>query len=137
MWRWCICLLFLFPFILLPFLWTSFPTSCSNGHIHYAEGHEHDVDVAEPWHCHIPRQTGWACTPQYDCMSGGIYGPTNNGSVCLIIVFIVALGLFFYCTPHSHDIEYGVYDPRPVVYTQTPATRLTKKRAGLEAYPLR
>ena len=133
MWRWCICLLFLFPFLLLPFLWTTFPTHCSDGHIHYAEGHIDDADVIEPWHCHIPRTTGWACTPQFDCLGGGMYGPTGNGTILLAFIFIAALGLFLYCSPHSLDVEYGTYEQRPPARSTTPY----KNTRGLEGYPLR
>ena len=123
--------------MLLPFLWTSFPTHCSDGHIHYAEGQVDDAAVSEPWHCHIPRQTGWACTPQFDCLGGGMYGPTSNGTILLVFIFIVALGLFFYCSPHAYNIEYDTYDPRPNTYGQASAARLRKPKRGLEAYPLR
>ena len=132
MWRWLICLLFLFPFLLLPFLWTTFPTHCSDGHIHYAEGHIDDADVIEPgiatFHAPLdgpahPNSIAWAVA----C------GPTGNGTILLAFIFIAALGLFLYCSPHSLDVEYGTYEQRPPARSTAPY----KNTRGLEGYPLR
>ena len=133
MWRWCICLLFIFPCFLLPFLWCTFPTHCSEGHIHYANNQHEDAAVVEPWHCHIPRRTGWACTPDFDCLTGGTYGPTSNGVIIIVFIFALGLGLFFYCSHARHDVE---YEPPAARSTAVRYVKKNKKR-GLESYPLR
>ena len=130
MWRYCICLLLVIPFILLPLIWFTFPSSCEDGHIHYAEGHEHDTNVSEPWHCHIPRHTGWACTPNIDCCSGGMYGPTTNGALFLLVIFAGLFGLFFFSSDSSHEIAYVTNPERRFVSTRA-------RKRGLEHYPIR
>ena len=134
MWRWCICFLLTIPFILLPIVWYTFPTSCQDGHIHYAEGHEHDSEVDEPWHCHVPRYTGCACTPGYDCLSGGLYGPTNNGA---LLIFLIVVGLFslLFCTyEHGDTVDYE--DGRRYSSARRPI-RIQKNTRGLNGYPVR
>ena len=133
MWRWCFCILFVLPFVLLPILWLSFPTSCEAGHIHYAHDSEDTADAHEPWLCHVPRHTGWACTPNCDCFTGGIYGPTNNGTVFLFAI-VIAIAAMYYCIFERHsDIDYIDYNNKPS------GRRFTRKlnRRGLNDYPVR
>ena len=135
MWRRCVCILFTLPFILLPIVWYTFPTSCEDGHILYAEGHEHDTDIEEPWHCHVPRYTGCACTPGYDCLSGGMYGPTNNGAL-LIFLILTALFALFFCTYDNVDtIPFERNDRRRAAISTSKQNNQMKR--GLYGYPVR
>lgn len=134
MWRWFLCILLTLPFLVLPILWFTFPSTCQDGHMHYTHTHENETVIHEPWHCHIPRMSGCACTPGYDCFTGGMYGPTNNGGI-LIIAVLAGLFALFYC---SNEHEYNTVEYRtreiPVARAYKPAT---VKNRGLEAYPLR
>lgn len=135
MWRWALCILLTLPFLILPVLWFTFPTTCQDGHIHYTHTHENDTAIHEPWHCHIPRMSGCACTPGYDCFTGGIYGPTNNGGI-LIIVVVAGLFALFYCSSdHEHNnLEYKDYEMHK---SRSNRAAKTAKTGVLNAYPLR
>lgn len=130
MWSWLCCLIALTPFAILPLLWVTFPESCSNGHIYYAPDYNGDGTPDEPWLCHVPRRCGWACTPDVDCLAGGLYGPTRGGGLLLLLLFGGVIA-FFACFYHPDtDLEYI-----PAERTYVPAK--SKYRRGLEAYPIR
>lgn len=133
MWRTCLCILLVLPFLILPVLWFTFPSTCQDGHIHYSHSHDNDT-IHEPWHCHIPRMSGCACTPGYDCFTGGIYGPTNNGSILIIAVIVGIFALFYISGDHDHHtIEYQSSAVPVARAYRVPAV----KARGLDGYPLR
>lgn len=121
-------------FALFPILWTQFPDGCSDGHVHYAP-HTHDDDgsvVEEPWHCHYPRRCGLACTPSVDCLLGGMYGPTANGGLLMLLV-LGALGAALFCSFGPEEVEYV----SQAVPSAAPARNAYRSRRGLADYPIR
>ena len=118
----------LLPFALLPLLWVTFPDSCSEGHIYYAHDYDGDGTPDEPWLCHVPRRCGWACTPDVDCLAGGLAGPTRGGGLLLFILFggVIAFSPVF---RPVDTLEYESNAPQSK-YVNT-------RRRGIEGYPIR
>lgn len=133
MWRWFFLVVVLFLFMTFPMLWTTFPDGCSDGHVHYGPNDTIDTAVQEPWHCHVPRRCGFACTPDVDCLFGGMYGPTRNGGLMLLLVIGIIGALAYSSWDGYEELDY-----EPVRRAAPMATGARMRhRDALKNYPIR